>query len=135
MLDFIPGHGTTLDPKRYNYEDRNPHNDLNYYRLKQLDFDRQYEYSNIVSVSSRDNDISSGVQVFSNPVQDGSMEISLQKEEAVIRLFDAMGKLVKQEKASGNSTTLNVQDVPSGIYWLEVTASGERWMEKVVVSD
>ncbi len=134
-LDFVKGFGTTVDLQQYEFVHENPSSGLNYYRLKQLDFDGQYEYSSIVSVSSRNNDISSGVQVFPNPVQDGSMEISLQKEGAVIRLFDAMGKLVKQEKASGNSTTLNVQDVPSGIYWLEVTASGERWMEKVVVSD
>ncbi|MCP3932225.1 MAG: T9SS type A sorting domain-containing protein [Bacteroidetes bacterium] len=137
-LNFIPGNGTTFEPHKYEYMDSRPYNGINYYRLRQIDFDGHYEYSKIVSAVFRgDNDPSDGIKVFPNPVKHGSLAVYLpsrQTEGATLRLFDVSGKLLKQKNADGNSAKLDVQDVPAGMYWLEVSAAGARWMEKVVMS-
>lgn len=46
----IPGAGNTYDLKQYSYIDRMPFDGTNYYRLKQVDFDGRFTYSDIVVV-------------------------------------------------------------------------------------
>lgn len=46
----VNGFGTTILRQEYFFTDYNPLNGVNYYRLKQVDYDGKYEYSNIVYV-------------------------------------------------------------------------------------
>jgi len=50
LLDFIDGHGDTDHIISYEYVHKSPNSGINYYQLKQLDFDGQYEYLPIISV-------------------------------------------------------------------------------------
>ncbi|MFT7614575.1 MAG: hypothetical protein ACI9J3_003557 [Parvicellaceae bacterium] len=47
-LGFVEGQRTTLEKTTYEFEDRIPLYGDNYYRLKQLDFDGQFQYSEIM---------------------------------------------------------------------------------------
>ncbi|MEL7121896.1 MAG: T9SS type A sorting domain-containing protein, partial [Bacteroidota bacterium] len=49
-LGQIQGAGTTFTPQLYSFTDEAPFNGFNYYRLKQVDFDGTFEYSEIVVV-------------------------------------------------------------------------------------
>ena len=51
-IDFINGNGTSLEKQFYQYEDQSPLFGANYYRLKQMDFDGKYEYSNCLLYTS-----------------------------------------------------------------------------------
>ena len=48
-IGIIKGAGISNETKTYFFQDNYPHGGVNYYRLKQVDFDGQYEYSNFVS--------------------------------------------------------------------------------------
>lgn len=50
-VDFIKGSGTTDSPKNYIYVDEELSNGSYYYRLKQIDYNGNYEYSEILPVS------------------------------------------------------------------------------------
>ena len=50
-ISFIPGAGTTTETQQYFYTDENIYGFLKY-RLKQIDFDGHFEYSQIISVNS-----------------------------------------------------------------------------------
>lgn len=50
MLGLVQGAGTSSQVIDYRYYDSEPLEYVNYYRLKQVDFDGKYEYSDIVSV-------------------------------------------------------------------------------------
>ncbi|MDG1428439.1 MAG: hypothetical protein P8H56_03990 [Crocinitomicaceae bacterium] len=45
------GGGTTLEESNYRFVDYSPNPEMNYYRLKQYDFNGAYTYSDIVSIS------------------------------------------------------------------------------------
>src|SRR5690606_1186448 len=47
---FVNGKGTTQENSSYSFKDNNIFAGMNYYRLKQVDFNGSYEYSEIVSV-------------------------------------------------------------------------------------
>jgi photosystem II stability/assembly factor-like uncharacterized protein len=50
-VGFVPGKGTSSEYNSYNYEDSHINNDKNYYRLKQIDFNGTFEYSNTLEVT------------------------------------------------------------------------------------
>ncbi|MEW6195816.1 MAG: hypothetical protein AB1521_11740 [Bacteroidota bacterium] len=50
-IGFVEGHGNSNSPKEYSFEDKNPHEGSSRYRLKQIDLDGTYEYSQIVEVN------------------------------------------------------------------------------------
>lgn len=50
-IDFVDGNGTTAEPNSYSYIDRDVPVGTFTYRLKQIDFDGSFEYSQIVEVT------------------------------------------------------------------------------------
>ncbi len=51
VIDIVKGSGTTSDMEVFVYTHNTPSYGKNYYRLKQIDFDGVYEYSEIVTVN------------------------------------------------------------------------------------
>ncbi|MGI8951230.1 MAG: T9SS type A sorting domain-containing protein [Chitinophagaceae bacterium] len=69
----IQAHGNSQQQQDYEYTDNAPQTGINYYRLKQVDFDGRYSYSKIVSAEI--GAIQQGLVVSPNPVK-GNMNIS-----------------------------------------------------------
>ena len=49
-IGFVNGFGTSSDVHTYLFADKNPVTGKSYYRLKQLDFDGTFEYSNVIEI-------------------------------------------------------------------------------------
>jgi photosystem II stability/assembly factor-like uncharacterized protein len=49
-IGFVTGHGTTIEPKAYSFIDENVSTGTYKYRLKQIDFDGTFEYSNEIGI-------------------------------------------------------------------------------------
>ena len=52
-VGFVKGEGTTTNQKEYSYVDKNLTDGKYFYRLKQLDFNGEYEYSKTIEVEVR----------------------------------------------------------------------------------
>lgn len=50
-VGFVDGGGTIASTKKYQFDDRNPSENVTYYRLKQLDYDGKFEYTRIIAVN------------------------------------------------------------------------------------
>ena len=72
----------------------------------------------------------STIKVFPNPT-DNVLNIQWQSEEHLqkIILEDAIGRIVKELIPTGNNETLNIKDLPNGIYFLHLFAKTERVMK------
>ncbi len=55
-VETIPGAGTTTQQEKYGVVDSRYDNLINYYRLKQTDFNGEFEYSKIISIDNRSGD-------------------------------------------------------------------------------
>ena len=125
-IGFAEGRGTTQATNNYEFLDENPLRGVNYYRLRQRDFDGRSEISAIVSVDFSMNEEVPVLQLFPNPVTDGVLNLdfsNLENEEMTIRIFTASGQLVSEFQQ--NENTLNVADLPNGAYFLEVQTGSE----------
>ncbi|NJL77121.1 MAG: hypothetical protein HC892_21000 [Saprospiraceae bacterium] len=69
-LDFVKGYGYSLQERNYKYYDQQPWLGVHYYRLKQLDNDGAFEYSNIVSVTTKAA-ASFAFTLYPNPTKEG----------------------------------------------------------------
>jgi hypothetical protein len=115
-LGFVQGQGTTLETQNYTFVDEEPTRGINYYRLKQMDFDGQFEYSNIRSVvfGSSDDKI---MAIYPNPVQN---ELTISEGVGMITIFNALGQPIRQLNNDETLTIINTTDLPKGIYILQV---------------
>jgi len=52
ILTTITGAGNSIVALRYTCQDESPKHQVNYYRLKQTDFDGQYKYHNIIAIDN-----------------------------------------------------------------------------------
>ncbi|GJM36019.1 MAG: hypothetical protein DHS20C18_50200 [Saprospiraceae bacterium] len=78
------------------------------------------------------------IDLFPNPAHDFVTIKSLTSESEIyqIQIFDASGKLVETQtpKDQINKVVINVQNLPSGLYWIKVVGeTGELKMKKLMV--
>jgi PQQ-dependent dehydrogenase (s-GDH family) len=99
-----------------------------YYRLKMMDRDGNYAYSNIITISLAD--ITGKVTIFPNPVADEAkitMAASVDGK-AQWKIIDNAGHTVQQGssllKKGRNNMGINVNKLSAGIYYLSVSGAG-----------
>ena len=125
----------------YSFIDENPLDGESYYRLKQVDFSRDFTYSKIVSVTfNKQYNIS--FVTFPNP-NDGIFSVKLTGIENYhdidVSIYDKDGKLVYYQKTDSyaiKDKSFNIQledDVKSGIYTLIYSMEGLEYSSKMVV--
>lgn|GEM_PF-556839 len=126
-IGWQEGQGNTTTPQTYSYRDPNPIFGTSYYRLKQVDFNGDAEYSNVVSLRY----IRNGVTVYPNPVKE---RLSLHTDYGAIQqivIYDSTGRQVNQIAKPLNN--IDVSILPKGIYIIKITLEDEDFYEKIIV--
>ncbi len=131
-VSFVNGSGTTTSQKDYSYIDKNLSSGKYNYRLKQIDYNGQYNYFNL------NNEINIGLPVkfdlsqnYPNPFNP-STKISFDipaDGKVSITLYDISGKevskLVNEYKTAGYYTVnFNGSELSSGTYFYRIVAEG-----------
>ena len=124
-IGFREGYGTTTEPKEYSYSD-----DVSIlqassfaYRLKQIDFDGSYTYSDEVLVNNPvlvDYALQQNYPNPFNPVTTISYSLPI-KSQVELVVYNALGEsiiqLVNEVKEAGSySVELIAESLPSGVY-------------------
>ncbi len=130
-IGFVEGKGTSTNSSSYSYTDKNVDNQAFSYRLKQIDFDGSFEYSNIVEVDlSLPADFSIS-QNYPNPFNPStSIRFALPVDAKVsVMLYNSLGEvvenLVEGNFTAGNHTiNFNAANLTSGTYIYKIYAKG-----------
>ena len=131
-LGFVNGEGTSAFLQNYSYTDRAPNQGINYYRLKQMDFDGKFEYSAIASVlfESQNGDIA----IYPNPVQNEVILTATEKVNAVL-IYNTLGQLVKQIASEAKDLTISMEDLSDGMYSVQVVQGDGTVLTKQVLKE
>jgi hypothetical protein len=112
----------------YEFVDKNRMKGINYYRLKMVDLNGQYEYSNIISLETKDENIN--VELIPNPATsmiDIKYVINFETETE-IKIYDSKGSIVNTYKNSSkkgiNSFILDLENYSKGIYSVVLNNDG-----------
>lgn len=140
-IAFVQGKGTTTQVNGYTYSDVVDQAGIYYYRLKQVDFDGTYEYSNEVMV----NIIAlpgqyALAQNYPNPFNPTtSIEFVIPQSGLVnLSVFNLLGEkvaeLVNEVKESGSySVNFNASNLSSGTYIYTLSANGNITSRKMTL--
>ena len=122
VIGRIEGNGTTNSPQQYSFTDQNVPNgeDYIYYRLKQVDYDGQYEYSDVRTLQASQNAMPT-LNVYPNPAVN-QLYIDFSAPVESVRVYNTLGELVP---LTYQTNTLNVESLSPGNYILEAS-SGNR---------
>lgn len=138
-IGAVAGNGTTTRQQDYTFKVEDLQNGVSYFRLKQIDFDGQFEYSKIISVKV-DADRSEVPAINPNPSQSGQFNVrySAPKEASIrIQLFNANGQIVAQQHhavtAGSNDLTLDFSHLNAGVYFLKIGEAQGFMPQKVVI--
>lgn len=113
----VEGNGNSNAFIKYDFTDKNPLAGVNYYRLLQVDYDQQSEYSKIISVEKKD--AKAVLSAFPNPAKD-IVNITSNQEIANYTLMDLKGAVVKYAQVANERAIVALDDVTSGIYLINV---------------
>ena len=126
-VGFIKGNGTTSEEKNYSFIDKNPtaSNEF-YYRLKQIDIDGTFKYSNQINVDITPNKFEL-FQNYPNPFNPATtIKFSIANESQVrIVVFNVIGQEIKeltnkQYKAGYYQLNFDAGEFPSGVYYYRI---------------
>jgi len=117
----VAGAGTVYEPRSYSLWDERPEPGLNYYRLRQVDFDGRETYSDLVVVRVGKADTGE-LQAAPNPAS-GQLFVQWPEtgsEDAALYIADANGRLVQSIAipVGATGTSLDIGDLAPGAYVL-----------------
>lgn len=117
-IGTMDGAGNSSNIELYEYKDFSPLNGISYYRLKQTDFDGQFEYFD-PDVVERKNSLE--IRVYPNPARSHVNIYSEDIEKAEVRLLDTGGSEIQvYGEGFGNLYRMNLHHVQSGNYLLMI---------------
>ena len=129
-IGFVAGNGTTTDKKSYSFVDQNTVNGTFFYRLKQIDLNGTYSYSNIVEITNGIPANFNLTQNYPNPFNPSTtINYSLPYESNVkIIVYNLIGEVVKElanstQQAGEYTIRFNANGFSSGIYFYSINAS------------
>lgn len=113
----IEGHGTINTEVSYIFKDRNPLSNVSYYRLKQVDFDGQFEYSDIVSIVfwSKENVIS----------PNHSTGLFYINRMGRFQIYNSLGRFVAEMELQEPSD-VDLSELAKGIYYVKFLDHTEK---------
>jgi hypothetical protein len=124
-IDTIKGAGNSSNVLNYANSDEKPLLGSSYYRLKQVDFDQKFSYSNIAVVNFEGFKI---IDLFPNP-SDGNINIVIQSsvEASVdLKIYNAIGQILKSETIQVSKGVNHIQnhfEGPTGKYFISAKTS------------
>ncbi len=127
-IGFVQGKGTTSEPQTYQFIDNDLPEGKYFYRLKQIDFDGQFEYSFVVEAEIFSPDNFYLFQNYPNPFNPSTTIIwqSPVSGKQTIKLFDILGREIEiivdgYYEAGKHSKLYTVNSaLPAGVYFYKI---------------
>jgi hypothetical protein len=104
----IKGAGNSYKKTDYSYSHIHDFDGMVYYKIKQVDLDENYSYSEIRSINLQRDKI---YTISPNPARE-TLYISEVQEEIIVHIFDINGNNILTTK----NTQIDIQDLENGIY-------------------
>ncbi|MBK7630372.1 MAG: T9SS type A sorting domain-containing protein [Ignavibacteriales bacterium] len=146
-IGFLNGSGTSTEQKSYSFNDENLTTGKYQYRLKQIDFDGSFEYSNQIETEITSLIAFSLEQNYPNPFNPSTTikynipsVISSEGKNVIVtvKVYDVMGNeiatLVNENKSVGNyEVVFNAKNLSSGVYFYKLKVGNRAITKKMVL--
>lgn len=138
-LTFIEGNGTTQKQQNYIYNDRNlQQGQIYYYRLKQIDSDGKFEYSEVITAQTKGQEITGTFAPNPASVSHTILNYHTPEDgELSFQLFDVSGQKVMQKNyfvnVGGNQMDLDLSQLRKGMFFAKMQQGTRVVYERLIV--
>jgi len=113
----VESFGYSVEQVDYEFKHFDPVGEKFYYRIKQVDFNGVYSFSDVVVVNKTKEGRSNINSIYPVPA---TTTLIYEGEHATITFFDIYGKIVKTTQTNSDKTNINIENLDSGTYVLEL---------------
>jgi hypothetical protein len=125
VVEHITGAGNSDLTNEYSFSDLQPFNGVNYYRLKQTDFNGRSVYSTILTVDNSSNTIETSI--YPNPATGSTITVrvaSPSQEIIEVEIFNTLGQRLKSETIPAGNGLIN--------YTINLPESGNMFLVNIL---
>lgn len=130
IVASIQGAGNSNQQINYSYIDDSyeSNNQTIYYRLKQTDFDGNFEYFNIIPIKC--SGLDNSFVIFPNPA---ASKITITGNEITkIEIIDILGRIVKQVEPLGNNIEIDISSISNGTFVVKIFETDKISNQKII---
>ncbi len=124
-IGWQAGQGTITTLHTYTYRDHKPLFGTSYYRLKQVDFDGNFEYSNAVSLRY----IPAVVEISPNPVKDIFQVKGI--PQGTYQIQDTKGRIIQSGDIE-NDLSIDISQEAKGVYLISIHTENDIITRRII---
>jgi sugar lactone lactonase YvrE len=117
----------------YSYLHTTPAVGSNYYRIKIINDDGSFSYSNIVPIDIQNNN--NTATIYPNPATDNIVITLSNTSKSVVNIYNSTGSLVKTKTVYSTTNTVDIHNLPSGTYFINVIENGTPVINKTFIKE
>lgn len=117
IIGRVSGAGNSQVVTRYTFTDEQPLNGLNYYRLKQTDYDGKSSYSKVVAL---DHTVSGPVSIYPNPAGFTLHITGLSEDKVPCQVVNGQGQVMLSGVVSSSTESIGIESLAPGLYFLRI---------------
>lgn len=138
-IEVIDGNGNSNSVIEYQYNDNNLGYETNYYRLRQVDFDGAFEYSNVIAISRNLDDDYFISEIYPNPTSSTfEVKTKTMNSEINLEILNSAGQFIQGEVFSASKAVVNrtvdVSKLKAGIYFVRFVVGDKMKIQKLVIN-
>lgn len=144
-IGTMEGAGNSTALINYEAVDVNPLSGISYYRIKQTDFNGDFDYSKVAVVRNyRNEENKISINAYPNPVLNGNVNITIpgsKGETVYMQVIDVTGKILIENNLvmEDNATNMNLisgdgQRLKPGMYTLVTYLNNNRYTVKLIIN-
>lgn len=136
-IGTVEAAGFSTEQINYSMIDEKPFN-VSYYRLKMVDLDETYEYSDVVVVKRKTSKLSF-TSIAPMPTR-GLFEVSFEsssKEDVSFSITNMAGSIMHRQNSNAsedNLTSFDISNLPAGVYIINMTDGTTNVSEKIILT-
>ena len=113
LIGTIQGAGSMTNKTDYNYTNRRLYNGLNYYRLKLVDTDGKFEYSDLITINNPGSD---KIRLYPNPVT-SELYLDGLKQPATYTITNTVGQIMQAGSITPDQP-IKIASFSRGLYFI-----------------
>ncbi len=135
-IGIIEGTGNSNIIHNYNFVLENDEEFITYYRLKQIDFDGKYSFSEIISINPNQTNLEN-IEIYPNPfANEISINFNTQLTSITrVEIRNSVGVLIREKEIDINNSNFKIElneELSAGIYFMVISNDKETIVRKLI---
>ncbi|ALO15373.1 hypothetical protein L21SP5_01731 [Salinivirga cyanobacteriivorans] len=143
-IGTVSGAGNSVETNNYDFTHYQPANGINYYRLKQVDFDGNFEIHQTIAVHTESLSLvgNESFKIYPNPYSEGDLTLEIENVEAnsqiILSVLNMTGDVLFNDKISvpANKQIVNYNELTNlepGLYLIHMKFGNEVAVKRLIV--